>query len=171
MAYDYMENEIRQYSPFENHLPFYLEEGDVTVADVEVAGGTTKAAMYEKPLVKGDYVTLSDKDFIVRKAEEGDIVIGQIHDNPAAPEKRVKESIVSANAPKRMATIRLFGCYPTSLTYVNDAAAIEVGDSVVYAGDNKFKKADSANNTLVLEASKPLTEGKFLVLTGAFGVE
>lgn len=158
--------QIQKYDPYETDLAFYCEEGNFTL-DTSAEG--EKYPKYSAQLKVGDYVTLEGTDdMCVKKAGEGDIIIGQVITNPEYHGNRPAQSASSGEYNRRMCTVRLFGYYAHTVELIAENAAVAVGNAVGYEGDNKFDKANSGN-TIALENAKALSGKKILVLMGLLG--
>lgn len=159
---------IKTYNPYEIDMPMSLNEGNVTVYDdVEADFGKDSVAILEKPFKKGDYVALDEKDFTVKKAEEGDTIIGQLIDEPAWNGDRPTETTTYGEYEARMGTIRMNCDYVHAVKLVDENTAVAVGDSVEYKGDNEFDKAASGDGTnMALQTAEALSGAKITVMYG-----
>lgn len=159
--------QIETYNPYEIDIKFDLEEGDITVVDVEADFGQDTALMVANPLKKGDYVALSTTSKTVKKAAAGDVVIGQLIDNPSWNKVRPSEDTTAGNYQKRIGTIRLNCDYVHAVKLdPTSEKAIAVGDPIKYVGNNLFDKSTTANGTMSLYSAAALSGDKITVMYG-----
>ena len=159
---------IRTYNPYDIDMPMSLNEGSVTVYDdVEADFGKDSVAILEKPFRKGDYVALDETDFTVKKAEKGDVIIGQLIDEPAWNGDRPVESAEYQEFEPRVGTIRMNCDYVHAVKLPDENQEIVIGDSVEYAGENEFDKAASGDGTnMALQGAEAMAGGKITVMFG-----
>ena len=162
---------IRDQNPYEIDLPFEVKEGNYTVVEsAQGRAGNDEFGYFASPIHKGDFVKLSSTPWLVEKAESGDTIIGEVLDNPAWFGDRPQESKTDGNYNRRRCTVRLWGDYIKNLTLVEDNSAVAVGDSLEYAGDNKFDVADSSTSSIALESSQANKGARIAVLFGYRGL-
>ena len=163
---------IGDYNPYEINLPFFVEEGDYTVLEsVQGIAGNDSVGVFSAPIHKYDYVTLvTDEDKLVKIAEEDDIVIGQVIDNPTFYGDRPNESAESGEYNRRIATVQLWGDHIKAFKLKDDNKAVAVGDSIEYVGDNVFDKASNATDSIAITSAKANTGDKISVLLGYRGL-
>ena len=75
--------EIRDQNPYEIDLPFDVVEGNYTVQESAIGtAGNEKVGLFASPVHKGDFVKLTENDWEVAVAGDGDTIIGEVIDNP-----------------------------------------------------------------------------------------
>lgn len=163
---------IGDYNPYEINQAFFVEEGDYSIMEsVQGIAGNDTVGVFSAPIHKYDYVTLADdEDKLVKIAEEGDKIIGQVIDNPQFYGDRPNETAVSGEYNRRIATVQLWGDHVKAFKLVEDNQAVAVGDSIVFVGDNAFDKADSTTDSIALTSAKANTGAKITVLLGYRGL-
>lgn len=161
--------QIETYNPYEIDIKFDLNEGDITVKKgVEADFGRDDVHLFENELFKGDYVTFDTADKTVKKAAEGDDVIGQIITHPSWNGKTMRPTADASEGTytPRKATVRLNCDYVHAVKLADDNAAIVVGDPIAYAGNNEFDKASSDNGTFSLYNADALSGDTITVMYG-----
>lgn len=163
--------EIRDQNPYEIDLPFDVVEGNYTVQESAIGtAGNEKVGLFASPVHKGDFVKLTENDWEVAVAGDGDTIIGEVIDNPQFYGDRPQASAADGNYTRRKATVRLWGDYVKSLELVADNTAVAVGNSVKYKGSNKFDKNSNATDCIALESKQANKGGKIAVLFGYRGL-
>lgn len=157
--------QIENYKPFETDIFFYCEEG--TATKYKGTDGEEVLVMSAE-VKKGDYVALDTADKTIKVAGANDDIIGQVIDNPAWRKDRPNQTSATGQYNKRICTVRVFGYYLHSVQLKEENAAVSVGDSIGYEGDNTFDKADSGN-AIALQSAKAGEASKILVLMGLLG--
>lgn len=158
--------QIENYKPFETDIWFYAEEGDAT----KYTGTDGEEVLVMSAEVKkGDYVKLSDADKTIEVASsDDDEIIGQVIDNPIWRKDRPNATSSSGDYNKRICTVRMFGYYIHSVHLKAENSAISVGDTVGYAGDNRFDK-DANGKAIALQSATAGSEAKIPVLMQLIG--
>ncbi|WP_458456088.1 hypothetical protein [Methanobrevibacter sp.] len=158
--------QIESYKPFETDIWFYAEEGDAT----KYSGTDGEEVLVMSAEVKkGDYVKLSAADKTIEVASDaGDIIIGQVIDNPIWRKDRPNATSVSGNYNKRICTVRLFGYYVHNVHLKEENSAVDVGDTISYAGNNRFDK-DADGKAIALQSATAGSQAKIPVLMQLIG--
>ena len=163
--------EIRTQNPYEIDLPFDVVEGNYTVQESVIEGaGNTDVGYFASPVHKGDFVKLTSNPWEVAKAGDGDIIIGEVIDNPKFYGDRPQESATDGSYTRRKATIRLWGDYIKSVELITSNSAVAVGDSIKYKGSNKFDKNSNTTDSIALESKQANKGGKIAILFGYSGL-
>ena len=159
---------ILDLNPYEINVQYFVEEGDYTVVEsAQGIGGNEEVGFFSAPVHKGDFVKLvTTEEKVVEPADEGDVIIGQVIDNPQWFGDRPNESKTSGNYNKRSCTVQLWGDHVKAFKLAEDNTAVAVGDSIEYVGDNEFDKAANATDSIALTSAKANTGAKVTVLLG-----
>lgn len=162
---------ILDLNPYEINIQGFVEEGNYSIIEsAQGIGGNEQVGVFSAPVHKGDFVKLTDEDKVFAKATAEDTIIGQVLDNPQFYGDRPNEDKTSGNYTRRSCTIQLWGDFVKALKLAEDNTAVDVGDSVEYAGDNEFDKAANATNSIALTSAKANTGDKITVLFGYRGL-
>lgn len=162
---------IREQNPYEIDLPFDVKEGNYTVTEGVIEGsGNTDVGYFASPIHKGDFVKLTSTPWLVEKAGDGDVIIGEVIDNPQFYGDRPQASKSDGNYTRRKATVRLWGDYVKTVELVASNGAVAVGDSVKFKGSNKFDKNSSTTDSKALETATQNSGAKIAVLLGYRGL-
>ena len=165
------------FEPYTTKFSVCVEEGDVSYnPDAIGEFGTQPFWDFTDRVHKGDFVELiGEKNGIpmVKKADShSEELFGVCIVEPKwKDEVRPRENTASADAPKRQVTVRVFADLIHEFDLVDDNAELEVGDSIVFVGDNKFDKATTPNNTRVLLSREALVGGSVPIVMNSWGVK
>ena len=157
--------QIENYKPFETDIWFYAEEG--TATKYTGTDGEEVLVMSDE-VHKGDYVALDTADKTIKVAGENDTVIGQVIDNPIWRKDRPNATSTTGTYNKRICTVRLFGYYVHNVHLAEENSAIAVGDTIAYAGDNRFDK-NANGKAIALQSANAGSEAKIPVLMQLIG--
>lgn len=163
---------IGDFNPYEINQQYFVEEGNYTVMESVIGtAGNDEVGVFSAPVHKGDYVTLvTTEDKVVKPAGANDVIIGQVIDHPQFFGDRPQASATSGNYNKRSCTVQLWGDHIKAFKLKADNSAVAVGDSIEYAGDNEFDKADSTTSSIALTSASANSGAKISVLLGYRGL-
>lgn len=162
---------IGDYNPYEINQQFFVEEGNYTIMEsVQGIAGNDTVGVFSAPVHKYDYVTLTDEDKVVKIAESGDKIIGQVLDHPQFYGDRPNKNSSSGEYKRRSCTVQLWGDHVKAFKLKEDNKAVAVGDSIVFTGDNEFDKATGTTDSIAITSAKANTGDKITVLLGYRGL-
>lgn len=168
--------ELPDFEPGTTNIPFFLEEGDLTVDTDDIHdNGEGNGYSFSARIRKGDTVVLyTSADRTASKGAAGITeVLGEVIDRPRWVGNKPTSSQSSGNYPRRVATVKVKGSAVQSVPLEAANTAIAVGQSVkpgaTTAGKYDLYHATNKNNTRAIQSAGASSGGKIGVIFGFYG--